>query len=188
MRGSFVLGISMLVPSLVSAQMVSGIAAVEVRPFAGIYLPLGAQRTDFKSATMVGAQAAMELNRHVHAVGSLGFTHGHTKLFARDLTKIWQYDVGVELNAVRQIGRDWDFRPFAGAGGGGRTYEYRPSGVGTRSCYAGYATVGAELQRDAIAFRAEARDYLNCFESPITGAKRTRNDLGLTAGIAYHLR
>ena len=32
----------------------------EVRPFAGVYIPLGAQQSDFKSATMVGGQAAIE--------------------------------------------------------------------------------------------------------------------------------
>lgn len=175
-------------PLPLAAQDVWSPAFVEVRPFAGIFRPAGAQRADFKSATMVGAQAAMEVNRHFHAVGTVGFTHGHTKLLAQDLTYIWQYDLGVELNAVRQIGRDWDLRPFAGAGAGGRTYDYRTLAAGTRSCVSGYGTVGAELRRDIVAFRAEARDYLSCFEPPLTGTKRTRNDLGLTVGLAYHLR
>ena len=188
MRISLLLGASLLVPRLLSAQDVWRPAAVEVRPFAGMFLPTGAQRADFKSATMIGIQGAMEFNRHVHAVGSVGRTHGHTKLFAKDGTNIWQYDLGAEFNLIRQIGVERDLRPFVGAGGGGRTYEYRSPGVGTRSCHAGYATVGAELQRELVAFRAEARDYLSCFDSPLTGAKRTRNDLGLTVGVAYHLR
>ena len=188
MRISLLLGATLLVSRMLSAQDAWRPAAVEVRPFAGIFLPTGAQRADFKSATMIGIQGAMEFNRHVHAVGSVGRTHGHNKLFAKDLTHIWQYDVGAELNLVRQIGVEWDLRPFVGAGGGGRTYEYRSPAVGTRSCYAGYATVGTELQRGLIAFRAEARDYLSCFDSPVTGTKRTRNDLGLTVGVAYHLQ
>jgi len=188
MRMSLLLGASLLVPRMLSAQDVWRPAAVEVRPFAGMFLPTGAQRADFTSATIIGIQGAMEFNRHVHAVGSVGRTHGRNKLFAKDGTNIWQYDVGAELNLVRQIRVEWDLRPFVGAGAGGRTYEYRAPGVGTRSCYAGYATAGAELQRELVAFRAEARDYLSCFDSPVTGVKRTRNDLGLTVGVAYHLR
>ena len=69
--------------------------AVEVRPFAGVYVPLAAQRADFESATLLGA---------------------------------------------------------------------------------------------LVAFRFEARDYLSCFESPVTGVKRTRNDSGLSVGLADHIQ
>jgi hypothetical protein len=162
--------------------------SVEVRPFAGAFIPVGAQRADFKSATMVGAQAAIELNRYFHGLASVGWTHGHNKFFAKDLTHIWQYDLGVELNLVREIGFGWYFRPFIGTGAGGRTYDYRSLTNGTRSCLAGYGTAGGEMQHGVVAFRLEARDYLSCYESPVTGTKRTRNDLGLSVGLAYHLR
>lgn len=174
--------------AMLPAQEVWRPSAVEVRPFAGIFLPVGAQRADFKAATMFGGQAAMELSRYMHALGSIGFTHGHNKFYAKDLTHIWQYDLGLEVNLIREIGYKWDFRPFLGAGGGGRTYDYRSLTDGTRSCLAGYGTAGAELQRGVVAFRVEGRDYLSCFESPETGSKRTRNDLGLSVGVAYHLR
>jgi hypothetical protein len=160
----------------------------EVRPFAGVYIPLGAQQSDFKSATMVGGQAAIEFNRNVHALASVGWTHGHNKFFTDDLTHIWQYDVGAEFNLVREMGYGWYLRPFMGLGAGGRTYDYKPADVGTMSCLAGYGAAGGEVQRGAVAFRVEARDYLNCFESPVTGDKQTRNDLGLSFGLAYHLR
>lgn len=162
--------------------------AAEVRPFAGVFLPVGAEKSDFKSATMVGAQAAMEFNRYVHGLVSLGWTHGHTRLFAQDLTHIWQYDVGAELNAVTEMGWGWYFRPFVGTGLGGRTYDYRGVSAKTTSCPAGYGSVGGEIQHNVVAFRVEARDYLSCFESPVSGAKHNRNDLGLTVGLAYHLR
>lgn len=162
--------------------------AVEVRPFAGVYVPLGAQRADFQSATLLGAQGAMELNRHFHVVGSVGRTRGHNKIFANDFTPIWQYDLGVELNLVRNVGDGSLFRPFLGTGSGGRTYEYRALTEGTRTCLAGYGAAGAEMQRGLVAFRFEARDYLSCFESPVTGVKRTRNDIGLSVGFAYHIQ
>ena len=36
--------------------------SVEVRPFAGAFVPVGAQRADFESAPMVGVQTAIEAN------------------------------------------------------------------------------------------------------------------------------
>jgi hypothetical protein len=60
---------------------------------------------------------------------------------------------------VFEMGWGWYFRPFVGTGVGGRTYNCR---------------------------RVEART--TCFESPITADKRTRNAIGLTVGLAYHLR
>jgi hypothetical protein len=162
--------------------------SVEVRPFAGAYIPVGAQRSDFKSATMAGLQGAIELNRHFHALASVGWTHGHNKIYTRDVTHIWQYDLGAEFNLVRDLGYGWYFRPFIGTGAGGRTYDYRRVGIETKSCLAGYGTAGTEFQYGVVAFRMEARDYLSCFERPTTGRKQTRNDLGLTFGLAYHLR
>jgi hypothetical protein len=161
---------------------------VEVRPFAGVYLPVGAQRADFKSATMVGMQGAVELTRHVHALATLGWTHGHNKFFAGDLTHIWQYDVGAEFNLVREMAGGWLFRPFVGGGAGARTIDYRGDAARTTTCAAGYGTLGGEIEMGVVAVRAEARDYLACFESPVTERTRTRNDLALSVGFAYHIR
>jgi hypothetical protein len=162
--------------------------SLEVRPFAGVFVPVGAQRSDFKAATTLGAQTAVELGRNVHALAGVGWTHGHNKLYVDDVTHIWQYDAGAEFNLNREIGDGIMLRPFVGAGAGGRTYDYKAGGVGTNSCLAGYGTLGSEIQDGVIAFRAEARNYLSCYESPISGTKRTRHDLGLSIGLAYHLR
>ena len=188
MRRTWVVAVMLSCATALSAQERWRGPSGELRPFAGVFLPVGAFKSDFKSATMVGAQAAVEVNRHFHGVASVGWTHGHNKLFVEDVTYIWQYDVGAELNAVREMGWGWYFRPFAGAGAGGRTYDYRGVAAKTTSCTAGYGSAGAEIQRNVLAFRAEARDYLSCFESPISTEKHTRNDIGLTFGIAYHLR
>ena len=69
-----------------------------------------------------------------------------------------------------------------------RLYDYAASGVGSNTCSAGYASVGSELQRGTVAVRFDARDYLNCFKSPFTGVEKTRNDIGLTLGLVYHIR
>ena len=181
-------GVLALVPVL-GAQQLPRAPTMELRPFAGVYVPTGAMRRDFGTATTLGAQGALELSRHWHVLGSVGWTHGHNKLaLGSDVTYLWQYDVGVEANLVRALGTHWLLRPFAGVGGGGRTYDYRAAGVSSRTCTAGYGALGTELQRGAMAVRLEGRDYLTCFESPATGRKHTRNDFGVTLGLAYHLR
>jgi hypothetical protein len=160
----------------------------EVRPLIGVFVPTGSMRDDFKTATLLGAQVALELSSNWHVLSNVSFTHGHNRLYATsDRTNIWQYDAGVEGNLVVPMGERWLFRPFAGLGAGGRTYDYRGE-VDTRSCTAGYGALGSEFQTGPVALRLEARDYLSCFESPISGYKKTRNDLGFAFGLAYHIR
>jgi hypothetical protein len=162
----------------------------ELRPFIGAYMPAGEQRNSFGTATMLGLQAALELSRWAHFVSNVSWTHGHAKLAALsdDLTYIWQYDAGAEFNLLNEMDGGWVFRPFVGLGVGGRTYAYQATGIGKRTCTAGYAAGGAEFQHVDPALRLESRGYLSCYESPLTGAKRTRNDFALTLGIAYHFR
>lgn len=171
------------------SQEIAGGFTPEIRPFVGVYLPTGPMQDQFKSASMAGVQVAVEMNRNFHVLGSVGWTHGHTKLsMSRDRTDIWQYDLGVEGNLLRPLGDVWLLRPFAGIGAGGRTYDYRAPGVGSKRCTAGYGSLGAEVQRRDVALRLEGRDYLSCFESPITGRKSTLNDVGISLGLAYHIR
>jgi hypothetical protein len=173
-----------------SAQTTGVTPGFEIRSFAGAFVPTGDMRNDFKTATTVGAQVAHEFSEHMHLLGSIAWTHGHNKFanLTDDRTFIWQYDAGVELNLVREINDEWLFRPLIGAGVGARTYDYAAAGVGSNTCSAGYASVGSELQRGTVAVRLDARDYLNCFKSPFTGVKKTRNDVGLTLGLVYHIR
>jgi hypothetical protein len=162
----------------------------EIRPFIGAYLPAGAIRTDFKSATMVGAQGAYEPTRHLHVIGTIGWAHGHSRAatLTSDGVSIWQYDLGLEFNIDRPMKNDWKFQPFLGAGAGGRTYDYKASSASTSSCVSGYAATGAQLQRSALAWRFEGRDYLSCYESPLTGKERVRNDFTVMLGAAWHFR
>jgi hypothetical protein len=161
----------------------------EIRPFVAAYLPAGALREEFKSATTLGVQTALELTPFMHAVATLGWTHGHNKYqgFSNEVTYIWQYDVGAEFNLTREWGATWLIKPFIGAGIGGRTYDYKAVNVGTTTCSAGYSALGSELQKGVVALRFEARNYFTCFESPITAKKKTRNDVGLAFGLAYHV-
>ncbi|MGH7679128.1 MAG: outer membrane beta-barrel protein, partial [Gemmatimonadaceae bacterium] len=152
---------------------VSGAAAqdgvplrLELRPFAGVYVPTGSQADDFKTSSMFGLQAAMEFSPHFHLLGSLGWSDGRSKIAAlsKDVTYIWQYDLGAEFNAYQEMGYGWLFRPFAGVGAGGRTYEYQANAVGNRTCTAGYGALGTEFQKASVALRLESRGYVNCFK------------------------
>jgi hypothetical protein len=187
--GAVVVAALLAVASTAGSQEVSGGFTPEIRPFVGVYVPTGPMQDQFKSASMAGIQMAVEMSRNFHVLGSVGWTHGHSKLpIARDRTDIWQYDVGVEANLVRPLDDVWLLRPFAGIGAGGRTYDYRAPGIGSQRCTAGYGSLGTEVQRGDVAFRLEGRDYLSCFESPVTGRKSTLNDVGISFGLAYHIR
>lgn len=174
--------------STAAAQEKSAVR-LELRPFAGMYVPAGSMADDFKSATLFGIQPALELNQNFHILGTLGWTDGRSKIGALtdDRAALWQYDLGLEVNGFKDIGYGWLFRPFAGVGAGARTYDYEASGVGSRTCTSGYGALGTEFQKLAIALRAESRGYVNCFKQPLTNKKLTRADMTFAFGFAYHL-
>lgn len=170
------------------AQLAPPWSNLEVRMAGGAWVPTGAMRDDFRDAGTIGVQGAAELSDNLHAILSASWTRGHARQMAgTSLTYVWQYDVGVESNLRRPLAAGWAVNPFLGVGAGLRTYDYRASGD-LRSCTAAYGAVGAELQRQALALRVEVRDYVSCYESPLTGSRKTRNDVGIMAGIAWHLR
>ena len=175
---------------------VSGVGAqgpaplrLEVRPFAGRYVPMGSQADDFKSSTLFGVQTALELNSHVHFLGSLAWSNGRSKIGAltNDEANLWQYDAGAEFNGYQELGYGWLFRPFVGVGGGARTYEYAQTGIGSRTCASGYGALGTEFQKASVALRFESRGYVNCFKSPLTGENLNRSDATFGFGFAYHI-
>jgi hypothetical protein len=108
---------------------------------------------------------------------------------AQDNVNIFQYNLGVELGFVQPLGASWEVRPFVGAGVGGRMYAYQATTLSNKTCAAGYGALGTEFQLARTALRLEARDNVFCFRSPIAGvSSKTRNDIGLAFGVAYHLR
>lgn len=162
----------------------------EIRPFAGAYIPAGAQRDLFRDAPMVGVQAALELRPTFHLLGTFGWVPGHARYQGADAdVQIFQYDVGIEYNAVQPLRDAWLFKPFIGLGGGGRSYMYSDAQLMDRTCAAGYGAVGVELEVNRTALRFEGRDNVFCFRSALDGIKsRTRSDFGLSLGLAYHFR
>jgi hypothetical protein len=161
----------------------------EVRPFVGVSVPTGVQRDLFKDAAMFGIQGAVEMKPSFHLIGTFGWIPTETKYaVARENVNIFQYDLGAEVSLVRRLGA-WEFKPFVGLGGGARTYVYKADQLDNKTCAAGYGAVGAELQMGRAALRLEGRDNVFCFRSPIAGVEsKTRNDVGLSLGVAYHIR
>lgn len=162
---------------------------IEVRPFAGMYVPTGMQGTDFKSATTFGMQAALELNSYTHVLASGGLTNGRSKIGAliSDQSKMWQFDAGAEFNALHEMGSRVLLRPFVGVGAGMRGYSFKDQGLDAKSCAAGYGALGSELQRGAVALRLESRYFVTCFKSPLNSETTFRSDMSFIFGFAYHI-
>jgi hypothetical protein len=162
----------------------------EIRPFAGANIPTGELRDLFMAAPMVGVSTALELKPSLHVLATFAWVAGQNRFpVAQNNVNIYQYNVGIELGFVQPLGGRWELRPFAGMGVGARTYVYQGLGLKDRTCAAGYGALGTEFQFARTALRLEARDNVFCFRSPIAGvSSETRNDIGLSLGIAYHLR
>ena len=184
---------SLLVASLVVASGVAtaaeGTRVPEVRPFAGAFLPVGDQRNVLKDAALVGGQVALEVQPALHLVGSFAWSPNENRpMLARNTVDLYQYDVGAEGFHTTTLSNDWTFKPFIGLGVGGRTYHLRDVAVKAQTDPVGYGSLGSEFQLSRIALRLEARDYVSRFKG-ITGgnAAKTRSDVGVTAGFAYHI-
>ena len=162
----------------------------EIRPFVGMYVPTGDQRDLFNDAAMFGLQAALEMKPNFHLLGTFGWIPGQTKYaVTADNVQILQYDVGFELDMVRDLGETWLFKPFFGLGAGARTYMYEADNLTDRTCTAGYVALGTEFQYGRTAIRLEGRDNVYCYRSALPNVKSTtRNDVGLSLGVAYHFR
>jgi hypothetical protein len=191
MRGRWTAGLIAVV--LAAARTAPGqqgttVGSFELRPVVGAFIPTGAMRDDFRDATLFGVQGGFEFVPNVHLLlgGFWSRNDTHLSTVGSKQADIWQFDAGAEANLIRPMGRAWFFRPFAGAGLGMRTYDYSATSGNSR-CTAGYASLGAEAQRFQGALRFEARDYVTCYESPLSGVRKTRNDLGLTLGFVYHV-
>jgi hypothetical protein len=161
---------------------------LELRPTAGAVLPTGDQRDLFDDAASFGAQLAWEYKPDLHFVGAFGWspTRHHLAMTDGDVN-VFTYDVGVEFNLVRPMGPRWELKPFVGVGAGARTYDYAEPGVDAETCQSGYATLGTEFQRGFAALRLEARDYLYCYKNPVLDRNETRNEVGLSLGVAFHV-
>ena len=162
----------------------------ELRPFVGVQVPTGAQRDLFSNGLLVGLEGAFEMRPAVHFIGTVAWAPQHTDYaVTKDNAAILTYDVGIEASLVRRYEDGWTFKPFAGIGAGARSYLFEASELNDRTCASAYGALGTEFQLAETALRLEARNNLFCYRSPVPGGKsRTRDDVGLTMGLAYHFK
>lgn len=187
MKGLLITAALIVTGTTVIAQS-PGPMRIELRPFAGAYVPTGKLADDFKTAVTGGAEAALEITPRLHVLATGSWTNSHHKFagMTNDRTNLWQYDVGAEFTVAEAPVGTWTFRPFVGLGGGGRTYDYQHAGMSSSTQLAGYASIGHEALFGAIGIRCEARDYMSRYKSPLTTKTTNRNDLGFTFGVAFH--
>jgi hypothetical protein len=174
------------IASTLSAQATG--AAFEVRPFVGAFIPTGDQRDLLKDAVVVGGQASWRLVPALALTGTFAWSPSKDRLTAGNQTlDIYQYDIGAELRTPSAYDAGIvDFTPFVGLGLGGRTYSYRNLDVDSKTNFDGYGAIGGDIGFGPLALRIEGRDYVSQFK-PLTGtgSTKTRNDIGLAAGVAY---
>jgi hypothetical protein len=148
----------------------------------GALMPTGGQRDAIRSANMSAVQLSYVPKPAVAITSMFGWarsrdvaTAGSPKL------DVFTYDLGAELRAPR-----WksSITTFAGAGLGGRSYNYRKLDIGATHNLAAYASVGGEMGIRRLRLRLEARDYVSGFK-PLAGAgaSRTGNDVVVMAGL-----
>jgi hypothetical protein len=152
----------------------------------GALLPTGDQRDALKNAKMTIAQLSYAVRPSLAITSSMGWARSRDIATATaPKLDVFTYDVGAELRADRWLsGRVLTFTPFAGAGAGGRSYNYRTLDVDARHNLAAYGSAGGELGYRRIRFRVEARDYVTGFKPLVAnGASVRRNDVSLMAGF-----
>jgi len=157
----------------------------------GAVVPTGAQRNAIKSGNLSAAQLTYVVRPALAVTATVGWartrdvaSNGDPKLDA------FTYDVGAELRSNRwNSGETVTFRPFAGAGAGARSYNYRSLDVDATHNLAAYGSMGGELGVRRVALRIEARDYVTGFKPLVGGgAADTRNDVVLMAGLRITTR
>jgi hypothetical protein len=178
-------------PNNASSWLGSTDGILEIRPFAGAFIPTGPQRTVLKDAVLAGGQLSARLVPALAVTGTFAWTPNNDQLTSgAPGLDLYQYDLGLEARGAGWFqGDGWAFTPFVGIGGGGRTYSYRDLNAQSTTVGDGYGSVGAELDFGRLGVRVEGRDYISQFR-PLagqTGPTTNRNDVGLTGGLTVRL-
>jgi hypothetical protein len=187
-----VLGLLVAAPRAADAQAAHPAPAFrsswELLASSGALVPTGAQRAALKDASLSAAQLSYVVRSRFAVTTTVGWARSRDLLAEGDpKLSVFTYDVGVEARAPRWLAGDAvTFTPFAGAGAGGRSYDYRGRDVDATHGVAGYVTAGGELGAGRLRVRVEARDYVTGFRPLVGGgAAAARNDVMLLAGLRY---
>lgn len=171
------------------AQMAPQQRYLEVRPLGGAMIPAGKQQDVFESAAIFGLEAAYEMKETFHLVGSFEWSPGKGKFSAPVKgVDILQYDLGIEFSAVRDLTDRWEIKPFLGVGAGVRSFMYEDASLDDLNAFSAYGALGTEFQYRPFALRLQGRLYNYSFKETAGGGTSSRTDVGLSLGVAYHLR
>lgn len=159
-----------------------------IRVPSGALVSTGAQRNVLKDAALTAVQLSYAVHPLVAVTATLGWarsrdiaTVGNPKL------DVFTYDAGIEARAPQRFaGKAVTLSPFAGAGVGARSYNYRALELDATHNVAAYATVGGEAGVGRVRVRLEVRDYVAGFK-PLNGigASSTHNDIIAMFGIGF---
>jgi hypothetical protein len=182
---------SLLAANVLSAQEESHTAPQpksrwEFLVLSGTLVPTGAQTDVIKRGDISAAQLTFVARPGLALTSTVGWARSRDVSIG-DAPKldVFTYDVGAELRAPRwNLGETVSIASFAGAGAGGRTYNYRKLDVDATHNIAGYATAGTEVGVRRVHVRLEVRDYVTGFK-PLggIGTGRTGNDVVVMAGL-----
>ena len=152
----------------------------------GTLVPTGAEHNAIKRADLSAAQLTYVVRPSLAITSTVGWARSRDIAIGGDpKLDVFTYDVGAELRAPSwNTGNAMTFTPFAGAGAGGRSYNYRKLDVDATHNLAAYGSVGGELGVRRVRVRLEARDYVTGFK-PLggVGQSRTGNDVVVMAGL-----
>lgn len=158
---------------------------------AGTVVPTASLKDTVKRGNLMAVQGAYLVRPYLALNATLGWTR------TRDLATagapkldVFTYDAGAEVRAPRwKSARNLTLSPFAGAGAGARSYNYRDLRVDATHNASAYASAGAELGFHRVALRVEVRDYVTAFK-PLTGGgpSRAQNDVVIMTGVRFTRR
>ena len=154
----------------------------------GAVIPTGAQREAIKQGKLTAAQVSYVIRPSLAVTTTVGWARTRDIATVGDpRLNVFTYDVGAEVRAPRWIaGKSVSLSSFAGAGVGGRSYDYRGLHADATHNAGVYGSVGGELGVRRVRLRVEARDYLTGF-APLNGEgpTRTGNDVVVMAGLRF---
>jgi hypothetical protein len=157
----------------------------------GTLVPTGAQGDALGRGKLTAAQLSYVVTPAVAVTGSFGWARSRDIADAEDpRLDVFTYDVGAELRADRWLSAGIvSLSPFAGAGAGGRSYNYRNRDVDAAHDLGVYGSAGGEIGIGSrVELRLEARDFVSRFEG-VDGAAvaATRNDVSFMFGMRVRI-
>jgi hypothetical protein len=171
-----------------SAQSPTRESAWELAVPGGMLIPTGSQRDAIQRGGVTAAQVFYAVRPGLVVGATLGWARSRdVGTAAHPKVDVFTMDVGGEVRGRRLFAdHRVTLRPFAGIGGGLRSYNYRGLDVDAAHNLAAYAAAGGELGMGRVRLRLEARNYVTGFK-PLdgTGPSDTRNDVVVMAGLRF---